>query len=114
MFDALFQALFSYRPVVFQQAEFRFDITRASFVAAAIVTVVAVAAIFTYRRIRVSDGRLRDRIVLTSLRLAALAVVLFCLFPTSFAGLAWFFGVLCWITTAFRAAAAWRTLRISG
>ena len=34
MFDALFQALFSYRPVVFQQGEFRFDLTGASFLAA--------------------------------------------------------------------------------
>jgi uncharacterized protein YjbI with pentapeptide repeats len=30
MFDALFQALFTYRPVVFQQGEFRFDLTGAS------------------------------------------------------------------------------------
>jgi len=36
--------------------------------------------------------------------------VIFCLFPGSFAGLAYLFGILCWITTAFRAAAAWRTL----
>ena len=40
-------------------------------------------AVFTYRRVRVNEGRLRDRIVLTSLRIAALALVLFCLFrPT--------------------------------
>src|SRR5262245_87573 len=36
--------------------------------------------------------------------------VIFCLFPGSFAGLAYLFGILCWITTAFRAAAAWRAL----
>ncbi len=41
------------------------------------------AAVFTYRRVRVNEGRLRDRVVLTSLRIAALALVLFCLFrPT--------------------------------
>ena len=39
MFDALFQALFSYRPVVFQQGEFRFDLTGASFFAAGVVAV---------------------------------------------------------------------------
>ena len=36
--------------------------------------------------------------------------VIFCLFPSSFPSLAYLFGVLCWITTAFRAAAAWQTL----
>jgi len=83
LLEKLFQALFSYRPVVFQQGEFRFDVTTGSFVAAALVAVVAIVAVFTYRRIRVSEGRLRDRIVLTTLRVAALLLVLFCLFrPT--------------------------------
>ena len=84
MFDALFQALFSYRPVVFQQGEFRFDVTSASLVAAAGGRRRRRRLpIFTYRRVRVNDGRLRDRVVLTALRLAALALVLFCLFrPT--------------------------------
>src|SRR5688572_10191652 len=83
MFDTIFQALFSYRPVVFQQGEFRFDVTSASFAAAAAVAVVGATAIFTYRRVRVEDGRRRDRVVLMTLRLATLALVLFCLFrPT--------------------------------
>ena len=83
MFDALFQALFSYRPVVFQQGEFRFDVTSASLVAALVVGVVVGRRIFTYRRVQVAEGRLRDRVVLTALRMAALALVLFCLFrPT--------------------------------
>ena len=83
MLEKLFQALFSYRPVVFQQGEFRFDVTTGSFIAAALVGLVVVVAVLTYRRVRVNDGRLRDRIVLTSLRIAALALVLFCLFrPT--------------------------------
>ena len=60
MFDALFQALFSYRPVVFQQGEFRFDVTSASLVAALVAAVVGGVAIFTYRRVQVTDGRLRD------------------------------------------------------
>src|SRR5688500_12664786 len=83
MFDALFEALFSYRPVVFQQGDFRFDVTTASLVATALVALVVAAAVLTYRRVRVDDGRVRDRIVLTSLRIAALGLVLFCLFrPT--------------------------------
>ena len=83
MSDALFQALFTYRPVVFQEGDFRFDITSGSLVAAGAVAVVGVVAVSTYRRVRVTDGRLRDRAVLTLLRVAALALVLFCLFrPT--------------------------------
>src|ERR1041384_507720 len=83
MFDALFQALFSYRPVVFQQGEFRFDLTGASMFAAVLAAAAAALAIVTYRGVQVSAGRPRDRIVLTTLRLAVLAIVLFCLFrPT--------------------------------
>src|SRR3954469_12464077 len=83
MFEPIFQALFSYRPVVFQQGEFRFNITTGSLIAAALVAVTVALAVMTYRRVRVHDGRLRDRIVLTTLRVLTLGVVLFCLFrPT--------------------------------
>ena len=83
MFDALFEALFSYRPVVFREGDFRFDVTAASFFAALVVGVVVAAAIFTYRRVHVGDGRVRDRVILTALRVAALGLVLLCLFrPT--------------------------------
>ena len=82
MFDAIFQTLFSYRPIVFQQGEFRFDITTGSLVAAVLAGAVMVAAAVTYRGVR-GKGRMRDRVVLTVLRMAALALVLFCLFrPT--------------------------------
>src|SRR6188472_722905 len=40
LFEKLFQTLFLYRPVVFQQGEFRFDITTGSFVALALVGLV--------------------------------------------------------------------------
>jgi uncharacterized membrane protein len=81
VFERLFQALFSYRPFVFQQGDFRFDITTASFVAAGIAVAIMAAAIITYRSVQ--NGRMRDRIVLTVLRMAALALVVFCLFrPT--------------------------------
>jgi uncharacterized membrane protein len=82
VFDAIFQTLFSYRPIVFQQGEFRFDITTGSLVAAVLAGAVMVAAAVTYRGVR-GKGRMRDRVVLTVLRMAALALVLFCLFrPT--------------------------------
>src|SRR5688500_20120483 len=79
MFERVFQALFSYQPVVFREGDFRFDLTPASLAAAVLVGIVVAAAVLTYRRVRVNDGRLRDRVVLTTLRVAALAVVLFCL-----------------------------------
>ena len=78
MFESIFQALFTYRPVVFQQGEFRFNISTGSLVAAALVAAVMIVAIMTYRTVR-GKGRLRDRVVLTGLRMAALALVLFCL-----------------------------------
>jgi uncharacterized membrane protein len=82
VFETLFQALFTYRPVVFQQGEFRLDVTSASLTAAALAGVVMVGAVVTYRGVKVK-GRLRDRVVLTTLRLLVLALVLFCLFrPT--------------------------------
>ena len=82
MFETLFEALFAYRPVVFQQGEFRFNISTGALVAAGMVAAVMVAAVVTYYGLT-SKGRLRDRIVLTMLRMAVLALVLFCLFrPT--------------------------------
>src|SRR5258705_4015810 len=82
VFEQLFQALFSYRPVVFQQGDFRFDITTASFVAAGIAALIMGAALITYRSVG-ANGRTRDRVVLTVLRMAALALVVFCLYrPT--------------------------------
>jgi len=81
--EKLFQALFSYRPGVFQQGEFRFNVTTGSFIATSIVAIIVVLAVLTYRRVRVNEGRVRDRVILTTLRVVTLAVVLFCLFrPT--------------------------------
>jgi len=83
MWDRLFQALFTYRPVLFQQGSLRFNVTPGALVATLIVAAVVIAAVLTYRRVRVSEGRPRDRVILTSLRVAALALLLFCLFrPT--------------------------------
>jgi uncharacterized membrane protein len=82
LFDTLFQALFTYRPVVFQEGEFRVDVSAATLTAAALAAIVMAAAVVTYRGVRVK-GRLRDRVVLTALRMIVLAIVVFCLFrPT--------------------------------
>ena len=82
MFERIFQALFSYRPVVFQQGDFRFDFATSAFVVAAIAAIIMAGAVFTYRTVNV-NGRRRDRLVLTVLRMAVLALLVFCLFrPT--------------------------------
>ena len=82
MFDSIFQALFTYRPVVFQQGELRFNVGTGAMVATALVVGVMILAVWTYRGVR-GKGRLRDRLVLTAIRMVVLALVLFCLFrPT--------------------------------
>ena len=83
MWDRVFQALFAYRPDLFHRGELRFNVTTGAFIATVIVAVVIIAAVLTYRRVRVGEGRPRDRVILTALRVAALALLLFCLFrPT--------------------------------
>lgn len=79
MLESLFRFLFEYRPVIFQQGEFRLAPTTGSYVAAGIGIVAGLAAIATYRRVT-AKARVRDRLVLTGLRLATLGLVLFCLF----------------------------------
>jgi uncharacterized membrane protein len=79
VFDAIFRLLFNYRPVVFQQGDFRLAPTMGSYVAAAIVIAAVAITILTYRRSR-SQTATAHRFVLGGIRLAALALVLFCLF----------------------------------
>ncbi|MGE0594440.1 MAG: glutamine amidotransferase [Vicinamibacterales bacterium] len=83
MLDALFEALFSYRPVVFQQGEFRLDLFSTQSLLVGLLGVGLMAAtVITYRRTG-GKGRTRDRVVLGAIRLALLALLVFCLFrPT--------------------------------
>ena len=79
MFDSLFQLLFQYRPVVFSQGELRFAASSGSYVAALVAAGAVAVAIASYR----TSGRkvrTRDRVVLAGLRVAMLAIVVFCLF----------------------------------
>ena len=78
MADTLFQALFNLRPAVFQQGEFRFDLSAGSLTAAAL-GLVAIAATFISYRGGIPRGRRRDRLVLAGFRVGAVAIVLFCL-----------------------------------
>jgi uncharacterized membrane protein len=80
--ESIFRFLFKYPPLMFQQGDLSWAFSRSMLVAAGVVVVAAVVALITYRGLAAAD-QLRDRIVLVSLRLAALAVLLVCLFrPT--------------------------------
>lgn len=79
MFETLFQLLFNYRPVIFEQGEFQLVPTTGSYVAAVLV-VVAVAVTFLTYRSAPSKAPARQRLVLAGIRTATLALLLFCLF----------------------------------
>ena len=67
---------------MFQQGDFTWGLSRPVLLAVAAAAAIAVLALLTYRGVSATD-RPRDRVVLVGLRLAALAVLLFCLFrPT--------------------------------
>ncbi|HXG89713.1 MAG TPA: glutamine amidotransferase [Vicinamibacterales bacterium] len=79
MLDSLFQLLFEYRPVVFSQGELRFAAWTGSYVAALVALAAIVAAVATYRTSG-ARTRTRDRVILTTLRVALIALVALCLF----------------------------------
>jgi uncharacterized membrane protein len=80
--DKLFRFLFKYPPLVFQQGDFSWSLSRPVLLVVAAFAAVAIAALFTYRGLATVE-RTRDRMVLVGLRVAALAVLLVCLFrPT--------------------------------
>ncbi len=78
MFEALFRFLFDHSPAMFAQGEIRWAAWPGSFVALAVAGVAAALAVASYRqRARLAP---RDRVVLTVLRVALLAVIAACLF----------------------------------
>ncbi len=79
MLDSLFQLLFKYRPVIFQQGELRLVPSTGSYVAAVLVLAAIAVTILTYRAARGRPGT-RHRVVLMTLRVATLGLMLFCLF----------------------------------
>jgi uncharacterized membrane protein len=64
---------------MFRQGDFTWALSRPVLLAVAAATAIAVLALLTYRGVPATD-RPRDRVVLIGLRLATLAVLLFCLF----------------------------------
>ena len=78
----LFEFLFKYPKFVFDQGDFAFAASRSTMVAIAIVAAAALGALLTYRGI-VSDRSPRYRAALVALRVAAVALLVFCLFRPS-------------------------------
>src|SRR3954449_11999102 len=67
---------------MFQQGDFTWGLSRSVLLAVSAAAAIALVALFTYRGLAAIE-RPRDRFILVGLRLAALAVLLFCLFrPT--------------------------------
>ncbi len=79
MLESLFRLLFNYRPVIFQQGEFRLVPSTGAYVAAAVVGLAIAATFLTYRSAK-SKSAARHRVVLAAMRTAILLLVLFCLF----------------------------------
>jgi uncharacterized membrane protein len=79
VFESLFQLLFDYRLQVFRQGDFRFAPPAGTPIAAAVV-MAALAMAFVSYRVLGSRVEWRRRAVLGALRLAALAIILFCIF----------------------------------
>ena len=87
MFESLFRLLFEYRPVVFQQGEFRFAPTSGSYVALIVAAIVAGVLVLSYRKLDISASGSGSRAtpryargVLLGLRLALIALVAACLY----------------------------------
>lgn len=77
--ETLFRFLFKYPPLIFQQGDFTWGLSRPVLLVVAATAAIAVLALLTYRGVPATD-RPHDRVALVGLRLAALAVLLFCLF----------------------------------
>ena len=73
MLESLFRFFFEYRPVVFQQGEFRLSPGPGAYVALGLAGVAVVLAVLSYRR-RPSSP------LLLSIRIALIALLAFCLF----------------------------------
>lgn len=80
--DSIFAFFFKYRPIIFQRGDFVFGAPWPVFVLAVVGLAVIVPTVLMYGRAR-GKARGRDRAVLTAIRVAVLAIILFALFqPT--------------------------------
>lgn len=74
----MFELLFKYRPVAFEEGVFAFRPTAATYAATILVVAAAVITLRTYRQVR-AHSRPVDRGVLTGIRFAILALLVVCL-----------------------------------
>ena len=77
--EGIFQFLFKYRPTEFAKGSFAFGASSSLVILLLAALVIAVAAVLSYAGVRGRSTR-RDRWVLGALRVAALAVLVVCLF----------------------------------
>ena len=78
MFESLFEFLFKYRPLIFDQGELALRASWVGLLAIAAAAGAAYLTLRTYLAVRGNSQRL-DRAVLTAIRIAALGVLAFCL-----------------------------------
>ena len=78
MFESIFEFLFKYRPLIFDQGAFALRASWLGLLAAGAAAAGALLTFRTYLQVR-GNSRPLDRAVLTAVRIAALAVVAFCL-----------------------------------
>lgn len=75
--DTIFQFLFKYQLLVFEQGKFAFGASRPMWLTALAVAAVALYALWTYRQVAALVGR--DRVVMIGIRVSLFLVVLFSL-----------------------------------
>src|SRR5258705_8170751 len=79
--ESVFRFLFKYPPLVFQQGDFGWGVSRPVLLMLALAAAGAIAALLTYRGTGAGRGNpAPHRVVLMSLRVASVLVLLFCLF----------------------------------
>src|SRR5215468_542800 len=78
-FEGLFHFLFKYRPTEFAKAVFAFGTPLSVAIVLVAVAAIGLPSVLSYATVRGKSSR-RDRIVLGGLRIAALALVITCLF----------------------------------
>src|SRR5215467_7322629 len=76
--DAVFRFFFKYPLLVFEQGDFVLGVSRPTALALLAAAALAAGVLVTYRSLT-HDGPVRDKVVLTVLRLAFIAAALFCL-----------------------------------